>query len=191
MIVKSSDADRYAANPPKTLVAALVFGPDTGLVRERAEALMRTVVEDLNDAFRVADLDDSTLVSDPARLSDEAAAISMLGGRRVVRVRGAGNNLAKLFESFLDEPAGDALVVVEGSDLAKGTSLRKLFEDAGNAAAIACYPDSARDLFDVVRSGLKAERLAIAPTAGLRPRSDTTRTGETRALCSWPEERRP
>jgi DNA polymerase-3 subunit delta len=142
-----------------------VFGPDTGLVRERAEALMRTVVEDLNDAFRVADLDDSTLVSDPARLSDEAAAISMLGGRRVVRVRGAGNNLAKLFESFLDEPAGDALVVVEGSDLAKGTSLRKLFEDAGNAAAIACYPDSARDLFDVVRSGLKAERLAIAPDA--------------------------
>lgn len=165
MIIKSSDADRYAAHPPKNLIAALVFGPDTGLVRERAETLMKTVVDDLNDAFRVADLDDSTLVSDPARLSDETAAISMLGGRRVVRVRGAGNNLAKLFEAFLDEPAGDALVVVEGGDLVKGTGLRKLFEEAGNAAAIACYPDSARDLFDVVRSGLKAEGLTIAPDA--------------------------
>ena len=123
------------------------------------------MVDDLNDAFRVADLDDSTLLSDPARLSDEAAAISMLGGRRVVRVRGAGNNLAKLFETFLEEPSGDALVVVEGGDLAKGTGLRKLFEDADNAAAIACYPDSARDLFDVVRSGLKAEGLTIAPDA--------------------------
>jgi len=165
MIVKSSDADRYAAKPPKTLVAALVFGPDTGLVRERAETLMKTVVDDLSDAFRVSDLDDSALSSDPARLADEAAAISMLGGRRVVRVRGAGNNLAKLFESFLEEPKGDALVVVEGGDLAKGTGLRKLFEDADNAAAIACYPDTARDLFDVVREAMKSAGLAIAPDA--------------------------
>jgi DNA polymerase-3 subunit delta len=165
MIVKPSDADRYAANPPKSLVAVLVFGPDSGLVRERAETLMKTVVDDLNDAFRVADLDSDDLSSDPARLFDEAAAISMLGGRRVVRVRGAGNALAKLFDSLLEEPRGDALIVVEGGDLAKGTGLRKVFEEAGNAAAIACYPDTARDLYDVVRSALKAEGLSIAPDA--------------------------
>jgi DNA polymerase-3 subunit delta len=165
MIVKSSDADRYAAQPPKDLVAALIFGPDSGLVRERAERLMKTVVDDLNDAFRVADLDDSTLASDPARLFDEAAALSMLGGRRVVRVRGAGNNLAKLFESFLEERAGDALVVVEGGDLAKGTGLRRVFEDADNAAAIPCYADSARDLSDVVRGAMKSAGLSIAPDA--------------------------
>ncbi|MBV8977621.1 MAG: DNA polymerase III subunit delta [Alphaproteobacteria bacterium] len=165
MIVKSSDADRYAAKPPKDLVAALVFGPDSGLVRERAETLMKSVVADLNDAFRVADLDDSTLASDPARLFDEAAAISMLGGRRVVRVRGAGNGLAKLFQSFLDAPSGDALVVAEGGDLTKGTALRKVFEEADNAAAIACYADSARDLTDVVREALKAAGLSIAPDA--------------------------
>ena len=163
--VKSSDADRYAQRPPKDLVAALVFGPDTGLVRERAENLMKSVVDDLSDAFRVSDLDDSALAADPARLADEAQAISMLGGRRVVRVRGAGNTLAKLFEAFLEEPKGDALIVVEGGDLAKGTGLRKVFEEADNAAAIACYPDSARDLFDVVRNALKAEGLVIGAEA--------------------------
>jgi DNA polymerase-3 subunit delta len=165
MIVKSSDADRYAARPPDGIAAFLVFGPDSGLVRERAETMMKTVVADLNDAFRVADLDGDALASDPARLADEAAAIPMLGGRRVVRVRGAGNALAKVFESFLDDPAGGAMIVVEGGDLAKGTGLRKLFEEAGNAAAIACYPDSARDLHEVVRSGLKSEGFAIAPDA--------------------------
>lgn len=165
MIVKSSDADRYAAHPPKALAAALVFGPDSGLVRERAETLMKTVVDDLNDAFRVADLDESTLASDPARLFDETAAISMIGGRRVVRVRGAGNSLAKLFEAFLAERAGDALVVVEGGDLPKGTGLRRVFEEADNAAALACYPDTARDLADVVRAALKREGLCIAPDA--------------------------
>ena len=165
MIVKSSEADRTAKNPPRGLVAALVYGPDSGLARERSETLLKTAVEDLSDPFRVCDLDEQTLSNDPARLFDEAASISMLGGRRVVRVRGASNALAKLFEAFLAEPAGDALVVVEGGDLAKGSALRRVFEEADNAAAIPCYTDSARDLAEVVRDALRAEGLSIAPDA--------------------------
>ncbi|MDE2464800.1 MAG: DNA polymerase III subunit delta [Alphaproteobacteria bacterium] len=165
MIVKNHEADRFVARPPNGLVAALVFGPDSGLVRERAERLARSVVPDLNDAFQVSELDDAALSADPARLADEAAAISMLGGRRVVRVRGAGNSLAKLLASFLAAPSGDALVVVESADLAKGSALRKVFEDAANAAALACYADSARDLAQVVRDAMKEERLAITGDA--------------------------
>ncbi|HEY7945114.1 MAG TPA: DNA polymerase III subunit delta, partial [Casimicrobiaceae bacterium] len=155
--IKGAAISRTLSHFPSGMVAALIFGPDQGLVRERAEALIKSVVPDLRDPFLIADLDDSTLVSDPARLFDEAAAISMLGGRRVVRVRGAGNALAKLFERFLDEPAGDALVVVEGGDLAKSGALPKVFLEAENAAAIICYGDTARDLPDVVRDALRAE----------------------------------
>ena len=165
MIVKSQDADRFAANPPKNLRAVLVFGPDAGLVQERAEKLLKSVVADLGDPFNVADLNESTLISDPARLSDEAAAISMMGGRRVVRVRNAGNNLADLFEEFLEDPKGDALVVVEAGDLSKGTGLRKVFESDDHAAAIACYADSARNLEDVVRDTMRAFGISIAPDA--------------------------
>lgn len=165
MIVKPADADRTAKNPPKGMIAALVFGPDSGLARERAETLLKTVVDDLTDPFRVSDLDEAALNADPARLSDEAAAISMLGGRRVVRVRGATNALAKLFEDFLADPKGDALVVVEAGDLAKGTGLRKVFEEADNAAAIACYADTLKSLPDVVREALRAEGLSISGEA--------------------------
>src|SRR5471032_3147997 len=107
MIVKAGDADRFAAGPPKGLRVALVFGPDAGLVQERTEKLLKSVTPDLTDPFNVADLNEAPLLADPARLADEAAAISMMGGQRVVRVRGAGNALAKLFERFLDDPAGD------------------------------------------------------------------------------------
>jgi DNA polymerase-3 subunit delta len=165
MEVKTGQADRFLANPPKDLGAALVFGPDAGLVQERAEKLMKTVVADLCDPFNVADLNESALLADNALLFDEAAAISMMGGRRVVRVRGAGNGLAGLFESFLQDHAGDALVVAEAGDLPKSAVLRKLFENDKNAAAIACYPDSARDLADVVRGALKAEGFSITPEA--------------------------
>jgi DNA polymerase III subunit delta len=165
MIVKPSDVERYMSRPPAGLVAALIFGPDQGLVRERAERLARTVVPDLGDPFRISELDDSILNTDPARLADEAASLAMMGGRRVVRVRGAGNALAKLFEGFLENPAGDALIVVEAGDLARASSLRRAFEDADNAAAIACYSDSARDLAGVVRDALKAEGLTVSADA--------------------------
>jgi DNA polymerase-3 subunit delta len=163
--IEARDADRFAAAPPKALRAALIFGPDAGLVRERAEKLMKSVVPDLSDPFNIADLSEAVLDADPARLADEAAAISMMGGRRVVRVRGAGNGLAALFESFLDDQPGDCLVVVEAGDLAKGAALRKLFEDNDTAAAVACYADTARGLEDLVRDALRAEGLAIAPEA--------------------------
>ncbi|MCX7281803.1 MAG: DNA polymerase III subunit delta [Alphaproteobacteria bacterium] len=165
MIVKSHEADRYVASPPKGLTLALVYGPDAGLVQERAEKLLKSVVPDLTDAFNVADLSESTLLADPARLADEAAAISMMGGRRVVRVRGAGNDLAELLESFADDPRGDSLVVIEAGDLAKTSALRKIFDAHKTAAAVQCYPDSVRDLGDVVGDALRAEGLSIAPDA--------------------------
>lgn len=165
MKVPASGADRFAAAPPADLRAALVFGPDQGLVRERAEALAKSVVGDLADPFRVSELDDAVLAADPARLWDEAAAIAMLGGRRVVRVRGAGNTQTRTFERFLADPAGDALVVVEAGDLARGSSLRKLFENAETAAAIACYADTPREVEEVVRAAMRAAGLEIAPDA--------------------------
>jgi DNA polymerase-3 subunit delta len=165
MIVKNHEADRYVAAPPKGLVLALVYGPDAGLVQERAEKLLKSVAPDLTDPFNVADLNEATLLNDPARLADEAAAISMMGGRRVVRVRGAGNDLADIVESFMDDTKGDALVVIEAGDLAKTSALRKLFDDHKSAAAIQCYPDSVRDLGDVVRDALRAEGMSIAPDA--------------------------
>jgi len=165
MIVKTSDGDRFVARPPDGLVAALLYGPDQGLVRERADRLAKTACPDLRDPFRVSELDEAAILSDHARLADEAAALSMTGGRRVVRVRSAGNSLANLFGAWLEETQGDALVVVEAGDLAKGTSLREIFEEAKNAAAIACYPDSADNLAQLVRGALKAEKVAIADDA--------------------------
>src|SRR6185312_86578 len=49
--------------------------------------------------------------------------------------------------------------------LSKSAAIRRVFEAADNAASIACYGDTARDLPEVVRSALKAEGLTIAPDA--------------------------
>jgi DNA polymerase III subunit delta len=165
MEIKTQHADRFIAKPPADLVAALVFGPDYGVVRERANTLARSIVPDLSDPFRVAELEQEAITADPAVLRDEAAAFSMTGGRRVVRVRDAGNALAPVMADYLEEPAGEALIIVEAGDLAKTSALRQLFTKSGQAAAIACYPDTAQNLETLVRSTLSEHALSIDPDA--------------------------
>ncbi len=165
MKIKASDADRFADRPDADCRAILVYGPDSGLIRERINKLTRSVVEDPNDPFRIVDLTDGELRQDPARLPDEAAAISMLGGRRVIRLRNAGDTLTKTISAFLEQSMGDALVLVEGDDLGPRSSLRKLFEEAGNAAALPCYADDAQTLDRYIRSRLKADGIDIEASA--------------------------
>ena len=130
--------------------------------------LARTVCPDLHDPFRVADLTAAALAGDPARLADEAAQISLMGGRRVVRVREAGDALAPLFTRFLAtrrSSASDSLVIVEAGDLPGRSTLRRAFDDAPRGAAIGCYPDSARDLAAVIRDTCAAHRISLSRDA--------------------------
>lgn len=162
-------ASRIAAflqQPDPQIRAVLVYGPDEGLVRERAAAIARSVCPDLTDPFRIADLSAATLAADPARLGDEAAQLSLTGGRRLVRVRGAGDALAKLFGEFLRTTPGEAFTVVEAGDLPSRSTLRRAFETAQSAAAIACYPDTPRDLAAVIRESLSAHRVTVSRDAG-------------------------
>jgi DNA polymerase III subunit delta len=155
----------FLERPDPEIRAVLLYGPESGLVRERADRLARSVCPALADPFRVADLSGSVLADDPARLADEAAQLSLTGGRRVVRVRGAGDGQAKLFASFLENPPGDALIVVEAGELSRGSALRRAFEGAPGATAIGCYPDTARERAAVIRESLGAHRITASSEA--------------------------
>ena len=148
----------------------LFFGADSGLARERAETLARRIVPDAEDPFRIARLGEPDLKADPARLPDELAAVAMLGGKRLVELRGAGDGLAKLIEGVLGDLAAgtlkaDALLVVEAGDLTPKSALRKAFEEASNAAAIACEAQGEADTLTLVERWAEAEGLAIEPEA--------------------------
>lgn len=165
MKISPREADPFCRQPNPKVRAVLVYGPDSGLIRERMNALLRSVVEDVTDPFRISDLSDGDLKSDPARLADEAASIAMLGGRRVLRIRGAGDATAKVLTTFLAEPVGDAFIIVEGGELTPRAALRKLFEDHASAAAVPCYADDASTLGDTIRKRLAADNLTLEPAA--------------------------
>ncbi len=160
----------FLQRPDAAIRAVLLYGPDAGLVRERADSLARTVCPDLRDPFRVAEFAGAALAVDPARLADEAAQLSLIGGRRVVRVRGVADALARLFAGFLGGATpgnmpGDALVVAEAGELAGGSALRRVFENSPRAAAIGCYPDSQRDRAAVIHDSLVAHHVTASRDA--------------------------
>ncbi|WP_321396462.1 DNA polymerase III subunit delta [Emcibacter sp.] len=169
MKVQYRDIEAQVRKLDPKYVAVLVYGPDEGLVRERGEKIARQVAEDLRDPFLVANLDPDTLKSEPALLGDEAAAISMMGGRRVVRVDGAGENAKEAAKSFLENALAvnreDGLVVITAGNLKPTSGLRKLFEGAKNAAAIPCYEDNQAALEGLVTSVMRDNGLRIEPDA--------------------------
>lgn len=159
MKISDRQIDAFLRTPDPAIRAVLLFGPDTGKIKEFADGLGHTVLPSFDDPFRLADLTGAQLRDDPARLADEAAALSLTGGRRLIRVRDAGDGNTDIFENMLQHVQGDFLVVAEAGTLAAGSKLRKLFEGAKNAAAIACYADEERDLRSLVRGHLQQAKI--------------------------------
>ncbi len=161
MKLKAGQIDAFIRAPDPAVRAVLLFGPDQGLARERADSLCRQVAEDANDPFRVSMLSLADLKDGPQSLLDEAAALSLTGGRRVVRVQGVSDRQAGPFEAFFADPLGEALIIVEAGDLGARSRLRRAFEGAPIGAALPCYRDEGKDLQAVVRSILAQARLEI------------------------------
>ncbi len=155
------DIDAQVRKLSPQYLAVLVYGPDEGLVRERATKIAKQVVADLQDPFLVANVEPDSLKSEPGLLADEAAAISMMGGRRVVRIEGAAENTTAAAKSFLDNPIGDGLIVISAGNLRPTSGLRKLFEKAKNAAALPCYEDNQASLDVLIHEVMRENGLSI------------------------------
>jgi DNA polymerase III subunit delta len=163
--LKTSEIESFVARPDSARAVVLVFGPDAGLVSERADALIRASVDDTNDPFSLVRLDGDTLASDPARLIDEATTVPLFGGRRAIRVRAGSRNIVPAVEAVLGARLIDCRVVIEAGDLKRGAALRNAVERAKNAVAIPCYVDGDRDVARLIDEEMRAAGLTIAPDA--------------------------
>ena len=158
--------EEFVKRPFPEALAILVYGPDEGLVRERAAVMGKTVVSDLSDPFNVVELTGSQLSDTPSRLLDEAQSMSMLGGRRIVRLRDADEkHAAGIKECLAALRAGDNLIIIEAGELNPRSALRLLFENAKNAYAVPCYVEDEGDIRKILQAGLKERGYTIPSDA--------------------------
>jgi DNA polymerase-3 subunit delta len=171
MKIQPRGIDKFLQTPGNEIIAVLIYGPDGGLVRERAETLTKVVAGRRDDPFLVTEMIPADLRDDPTRLMDEAQALAFGGGRRVVRLRGATNGQADTLKLVLEtlsttDDIAPALVIAEAGELRPQDKLRKLFESADRAAAVACYLDDGRGLEQVITETLARHKLR--PSADAR-----------------------
>lgn len=164
--IASGRIDSVLDHPAADTLVLLIYGPDAGLVRERADRAVLALIGAADDPFRVATLQSGDLAKNPARLADEMAAQSLIGGRRAVRIKAAGDALTGALKPILEQlSAGGNLAIVEAGELSTRSSLRKLCEGAKSAAAIACYPMEPQAVAGLVRSMLSDSGIAISRDA--------------------------
>ena len=163
--LRGKEIDAFLARPDPGRPIILLYGPDAGLVRERADALLASAVDDPNDPFSLVRLDGDELSAEPSRLVDEALTVPLFGGRRAIRVRAGSRSFASGIDTLADMPLKDCRIVIEAGELRAESPLRKACERAKTAVAIACYPDSERDLAKLIDDELRTSNLRIAPDA--------------------------
>src|ERR1700756_4847413 len=163
--LRGKDIDAFLARPDPGRPIVLLYGPDAGLVRERADALLASAVDDPNDPFSRVSLDGDELSAEPSRLVDEALTVPLFGGRRAIRVRAGSRSFASGVETLADITLRDCRIVIEAGDLRAESPLRKACERAKTAVEIGCYPDGERDLAKLMDDELRAANLRIAPDA--------------------------
>jgi DNA polymerase-3 subunit delta len=163
--LRGKDIDSFLARPDPARPIILLYGPDAGLVRERADALMTSAVDDPTDPFSLVRLDGDDLATEPSRLVDEAMTVPLFGGRRAIRIKAGSRSFASGVDALANSTIQDCRIVIEAGELRPESPLRKACERAKNAVAIACYPDTERDLARLIDEELRLSRLTIAPDA--------------------------
>ncbi|MEM7766031.1 MAG: DNA polymerase III subunit delta [Pseudomonadota bacterium] len=159
----------FAAKPKRTIWAALAYCDDEGVANDAAKALTAAWVGQDDDAEIVSLVDDE-IRKDPALLYDELEARSLLGGKRLIRVRTSGDKIAGHLRDIVELADGspdrfEAKLVVTAGALQKKSKLRAAFEAAKTAASLQLFADELGDVSDLIRDTLNQFHVTIAEDA--------------------------
>jgi DNA polymerase-3 subunit delta len=168
ILSKRQDVERFLKDPTPEIRAVVIYGRDRGVVRDRADQLAKRLFARPDDPFDTAQLTESDLDSQAGKLEDELSALSMMGGRRLVRLRLTGEKagpdkqaaeaLGRHVEGQLNP---DALFLIEAGALDRNSALRKAGEKSTGAAVIPCYEDEAGDLARLARETLAKDKVSL------------------------------
>lgn len=164
---KAHEVDGWLARPQGAFPVVLIYGPDRGLVSERATLYAHQAGFRLDDPFSVTRLDAGEIESDPGRLMDEANTVAMFADRRLIWIKGAGTHkaLGASLKDLCASPPEATIILVEGGDLKKGAPVRAAVEQGSAGMALPCYVDQARAIEGVIDEVLGRDGITIAPDA--------------------------
>jgi DNA polymerase-3 subunit delta len=155
---------RALERPDSKLRFYLFHGPDEG----QSRALAARLLDALGATKSVVAA--GAVKSGAVSLVDEAGAIGLFGGARLIWVEPAGDDIAEAVAALLDGPDPESVVAAIAGQLRKSSALLKVAEASPRALAFASYvpegEDAERMVIDLARRlGLKASQSVAARLA--------------------------
>ncbi|MEO0883211.1 MAG: DNA polymerase III subunit delta [Pseudomonadota bacterium] len=165
MRLAGPQAVRFCASPKPDIWAFLVFGDDEGVVMDNALAL-RTALAGKAPETEFITLDEDEVKKDPPVLFDALEARSLLGAKRIIRVRTTSEKASSLILEAValgeaDPQRFDAPLIITAGALAKRSKLRSTIESAKHAAALHLYADTSENMGNLVRQKLSESGIEI------------------------------
>ncbi|HEY0626104.1 MAG TPA: DNA polymerase III subunit delta [Allosphingosinicella sp.] len=142
----------------------LLHGPDEAGSR----ALARILGDAMGAEAERVELSGAELKSDPARLADEAASISLFGGARYILVDANGDEVTAAVEALLEAPAASNPVAIIAGALKPASRLLKLALAEPSALAFASYVPEGREADQMVLEMGRSQGVNMRPDIARR-----------------------
>lgn len=138
----------------------LLYGPEFGLISNRAKIIAEKIAGDIKDPFRYIDIDFSKITESPYILSDELTSLSLTGGKRVIRIRNVKPSLPKdITEIIKRYSSKENFLIMTSNELTKASSSRSFFEKEACLISMPCYPESKSSVSQIITSILNKEKI--------------------------------
>ena len=160
MKITPAQAEAFVADPKPGVRAILVYGPDSGRVRELTRLCLRRARSD-----SVSVVDGAVVSGEPAKLMDLVLGRGLFAEQAPIRLREATDKCTAAIKQVFEAPIAGNLLIVEAGGLEAKSSLRQLFEKSDAGAAIPCYEPEAADLSALAARLLSAAGKTVAKDA--------------------------
>ncbi|MGL5447561.1 MAG: DNA polymerase III subunit delta [Rhabdaerophilum sp.] len=160
-VIRPAEVDRFIARAGQGPRIVLIFGPDEGAVRLKGRAFADAFLGPDFDPISKIEFEADALNSDPARLADEAYAISMFGDKRAILIRQANKLSKSIWQALFENPAPEAAIILMADELTKSSPLRVAAESNTQLAVIPCYLPSITEISATIEARFRAAGFSI------------------------------
>lgn len=165
MKIAARDIARLISAADPKFCAYLFYGPDIGLISERADKILRQFHPSGDDDFAISRLSGPELAQDKTLLSDNLNAIPMLGGTRVVILSGDGTELTDSVKLALSQMNPESRLIIQARNVNTRHALVKLCDGAPQCASVGCYPDDSHAVSELATQMLAEYQISISSEA--------------------------
>jgi DNA polymerase-3 subunit delta len=160
--ISTSRVASYVARPDPKARAFLLYGTDTGLIREHGAALCKALAAAAGGSPEVIRLTEDDLDREPDRLAIEVRTVSMFSPHKVIRARVSGRLTTELAQFAWGDVPDNTWVVIEAGNLKKDAKLRRVFENGQSLSALPCHDsDNPASTVQLVRRELREAGIGI------------------------------